>query len=478
LAGIVSATMRWASRSIVGLAVLLLAMVGLAVPAAATVSCSFTAPTVTVTAEAGDSVVIVRTGSAIHVNGAPCDTAAVTTTDTIAVDTTGVVSSVTIDLSGGPFEPGTTAGGEIKFTVNVPNGAPVLKVIGSSGPDHVVAGAGGINLNANEATPDKDVTITGSPAIELEGGDGDDVLSIGGGGDTGNAIRGVLRGGAGNDRLLAGASGSTVDGGEGIDTVDYAAASALEEANLATGQVTHAAGGTDTLTSIESFVGSPGDDRIVGTEGDDTIDGGDGEDTIDYSASTSAVDVNLRGNSATGQGTDILRNIENVIGSPGDDRITGNDEANVLDGGPGNDTIDGGDGDDELIGGAGEDTVSFRSSSSGVTADLKKGTAEGAGKDSLSGFEHVVGSPKADEISGDGKANRLEGLGGNDSIFGRAGDDRIFGGNGNDRLFGQGGDDVLRGEKGKDQHNGGRGKDHCKGGPGADSFVLCENFPT
>jgi Ca2+-binding RTX toxin-like protein len=472
--------MRWASRTIGCLGVVLLASVGLAPPAAAAVACTFTAPTATVTSEAGDAVVIVRSGDAIHVSGSPCESATVTTTDTIAVQATGVLASVTIDLSGGAFAPGATVESDdsSEIEINLPADVPLVWVVGSNAADHVTAGAGGINLNANETTPDVDVAITGTPSIEIEGGDGDDVLSIAGGAATGNAIRGTLRGGLGNDTLRTGAPGSALDGGDGTDAVDYSGATALEEANLATGQVTHAAGGTDTLTSIESFVGSPGDDRIVGTAGDDTIDGGGGVDTIDYSGASSGVVVDLRGNSASGQGTDVLRNIENVIGSTSNDVITGSDGANVLDGGGGNDTIDGGDGDDELIGGAGDDTVSFRSSSSGVTVNLKTGTAEGAGNDTLDGFEHVIGSPKADEITGNGGANRLEGLAGKDSIFGRAGDDRIMGGNGNDRLFGQGGDDVLRGERGKDQHNGGKGTDHCKGGPGADSFVLCENFPT
>ncbi|HSJ49783.1 MAG TPA: calcium-binding protein [Actinomycetota bacterium] len=454
--------MRRASRSLAGLAVLLLAMVGLATPAAAAVDCTFAAPTATVTADAGDPVTIVRSGEAIHVNGTACDNATVANTDTLDFQTTGVLASVTIDLSGGPFAPGATAESDdsSEIEINLPADVPVIRVLGSSGADHVTAGATGINLNANETTADVDVAITGTPSIELDGADGDDVLSIGGGAGMGVAVRGTLRGGLANDTLTTGAPGSAIDGGDGTDTVDYSGAAALEEANLATGQVIHAAGGTDTLTSIESFIGSPGDDTIVGSEGDDTIDGGDGSDTIDYSGAAGAVVVDLARRSATGQGTDVLRNIENVIGSDHNDTVSGDDGANVLDGG------------------AGDDTVSFRSSSSGVTVNLKQGTAEGAGDDTLIGFEHVQGSPEADEITGDGRANRLEGLAGNDTVFGKAGDDRIIGGNGNDRLLGQGGDDVLRGEHGRDQHNGGRGRDHCKGGPGPDSFVLCENFPT
>jgi Ca2+-binding RTX toxin-like protein len=57
-------------------------------------------------------------------------------------------------------------------------------------------------------------------------------------------------------------------------------------------------------------------------------------------------------------------NVENVAGTEGWDRITGNDADNLLLGfgssdellgGAGNDTIDGGDGEDRIVGGAGND---------------------------------------------------------------------------------------------------------------------------
>jgi hypothetical protein len=88
---------------------------------------------------------------------------------------------------------------------------------------------------------------------------------------------------------------------------------------------------------------------------DDSIDGGDGVDTVDYSATTAGVVVDLSAaiNQATGSeiGTDQIVNVENVIGGAGDDRITGNAVANRLDGGTGNDDLRGLAGDDVLIAG-------------------------------------------------------------------------------------------------------------------------------
>jgi len=54
---------------------------------------------------------------------------------------------------------------------------------------------------------------------------------------------------------------------------------------------------------------------------------------------------------------DSLRSIENVIGTAGDDHITGNDANNRLEGGAGLDVINGGAGSDVIIGGPGGDTL-------------------------------------------------------------------------------------------------------------------------
>ena len=54
---------------------------------------------------------------------------------------------------------------------------------------------------------------------------------------------------------------------------------------------------------------------------------------------------------------DILTGFENVVGSFFDDRIIGNDQANTLSGGRGNDILTGGGGADYLIGRSGSDTA-------------------------------------------------------------------------------------------------------------------------
>ncbi|MEL7240002.1 MAG: calcium-binding protein, partial [Planctomycetota bacterium] len=56
---------------------------------------------------------------------------------------------------------------------------------------------------------------------------------------------------------------------------------------------------------------------------------------------------------------DVLRSIENVIGSDEGDVIVGSDEVNVLDGSGGDDLLRGEGGDDVLIGGEGADVFVF-----------------------------------------------------------------------------------------------------------------------
>jgi len=119
-------------------------------------------------------------------------------------------------------------------------------------------------------------------------------------------------------------------------------------------------GADDTITGnavANVLLGGVGNDTLAGGLGNDTLDGGANNDTADYSASAAAATVNLGLGTATGEGSDTLQSLENVIGSALDDTLTGDTGANVLSGGDGNDTVSGGDSDDTLIGGIGTDKL-------------------------------------------------------------------------------------------------------------------------
>ena len=212
-------------------------------------------------------------------------------------------------------------------------------------------------------------------------------------------------GGLGND---------TINGAGGNDSVWYGRSNAAIHLDLSSGIVTGGSG-TDQLLSIEAVIGSNYADTLLGSEGNDwiypdalgdngagtnfkiggadTIDGKGGIDTVKYTNTqdddgfmpTGIVADLSQGTVIDPAGnTDQLSNIENISGSSYEDFITGDNEANHLEGrggndvlyglggddtldagsgndfvygGDSNDTLDGGDGDDALNGGAGDDII-------------------------------------------------------------------------------------------------------------------------
>lgn len=267
-----------------------------------------------------------------------------------------------------------------------------------------------------------------------------------------------------------------------------------------------------TYRGDDTFIGSSGDDSFSGTGGSDSIDGGDGSDVISYDAFDGNVVIGLaEGQAVTISGTSTIVDIEDVIGSRGDDTIGGDAGANVIQGLAGNDYIDGrdgfdtasyldarfavvvdlaagtatgGSGNDTLIsiervvgsrfndtltgssrdetfsgsfgndtmdGGGGKDTVEYDNVGRGVRVDLTAGTASGGGgDDTLASIENVKGSLFADTLLGSRAANVLRGGDGNDVLSGRGGADALSGGNGRDLLAGGTGADTLAGGAGKD----------------------------
>lgn len=123
----------------------------------------------------------------------------------------------------------------------------------------------------------------------------------------------VLIGGAGDDTLIGGAGNDTMDGGEGNDSLS---------------------GGE----GVDWFRGN--------SSGNNTIDGGSGDDLVFYAdtqnSENQGVSVDLASGTKSGiNGTDVLVNIEQVVGSNYDDTLLGDANGNYLEGVSGNDTLDG-----------------------------------------------------------------------------------------------------------------------------------------
>jgi len=471
---------------IVGACVLPVVALMAVVPAGAAVSCTYAGGTNTasVTLDAGgDSATIsVGPGNAIQVNGSNCEAA--TTGNTDVVEVTGDDDgnqSVTISQtgSGGAFPDA------MEFRVDLAGGSgDALTIVGTGGNDTIAFGTNGITIDGDNAADVIDQTgAAGVPAgvesFAAKGGAGNDTLS----GDGPGAAFGprlALDGEAGNDTVEGGNGDDALEGGDGDDTL-------------------RGGGGGDTLT---------------GGAGNDGIDGEAGTDTVSYEGAVPpGVTVDLSVTTAQntgGGGSDAISNVENVVGSSGNDTLRGSSGPNVLLGSLGNDVLEGRDGNDQLIGeegndalaggggddrldgGDGVDTASFVASGSGVSVNLAAGTASGEGSDTLAAIENVRGSDHGDTLVGNDGGNVLTGRGGDDGVTGAGGEDALRGGPGADRLRAGTGADSLRGGTGNDALRagegndvvgggggddllaGGPGRDTCRGGPGADTERSCE----
>lgn len=92
-----------------------------------------------------------------------------------------------------------------------------------------------------------------------------------------------------------------------------------------------------------------------------------------------------------------------------------------------------------------------------------------SGDDSLSGTagpDVIVGQGGNDDIEGLGGDDVICGVGSGDDISGNSGDDKILGGNGSDDLSGGSGNDELSGNSGNDDLRGNSGADFLSGGGG------------
>jgi Ca2+-binding RTX toxin-like protein len=314
-----------------------------------------------------------------------------------------------------------------------------------------------------------------------------------------------------------------IDGGDGLDTLNYSAYSSNITVNLETNTATGTAGaydiekviggsGSDTLIgpnsanawsilstnkgeipgiiefdNIENLVGGNAQDIFVFSDGANvigTIEGNDGLNEFDYSLYTTAVIVDLELGTATGTGG--FFNITRFYGGTASDTfigpnatmnwyIIGADSVNMegdihfedfenLTGGNENDTFVFsalGSVTGHIDGQGGNNTLDYYDYPALVIVSLGAGTATGTG--GISNIQNVIGSQSATNILiGNEEDNIL--VGGNLA-------DILVSGDGNDILLGGGGDDDLVGGNGRDIVAGGEGEDDIYGDAGDDILI-------
>ncbi len=211
----------------------------------------------------------------------------------------------------------------------------------------------------------------------------------------------------------------------------------------ATDNIMYALSGNDVLNGAagnDTLYGQAGNDVLSGGVGNDVLNGGGGVDTASYAGSATGVTLSLAvagpqdlDGAGAGTESDTLVSIENLIGSALNDSLTGDGNANVLTGGAGNDSLNGA---------GGSDTASYAGAAAGVTVSLAVVAAQntgGAGTDTLTSIENLVGSANADTLTGSAVANTINGGAGADLLVGGGAADTIDTGAANDNL-----QDVIR----------------------------------
>ena len=243
----------------------------------------------------------------------------------------------------------------------------------------IVRGDGGVTVTGTKGT---DVIVTGAGDDVVRGAGARDRICSGRGDDQ-------VSGGKGNDSIFAGPGDDDVDADLGRDTAQLGPGT--DHAQGDRGNDTFNGGpGRDRLLGDlddDKLVGGSGDDTIIGGLGADILSGGKGKadllrgdrgvdtlnggpgarDVASYSSASgrqgagrlilefmgnvgwfsfgnsgrAGVSVNLRLGiaAADGGGRDTLDDIEDLIGSPHADGLIGDNGANIIDGGAGDDAI-------------------------------------------------------------------------------------------------------------------------------------------
>ncbi|WP_164845384.1 calcium-binding protein, partial [Pseudovibrio denitrificans] len=307
---------------------------------------------------------------------------------------------------------------------------------------------GGSNFDDVLTGDDQNNVLYAQHGIDkLYGLGGDDQLNAYGSGAD------ILDGGEGTDtvRYYYASSGVTVNLADPSQNTGDAAGDTYVSIERVMGTRDHA----DTL------IGDAGNNRLYGYAGGDTLDGGPGVDIVDYASSPTGVSVNLTTGAVSGGHAegDTISNFEIIMGSNHDDVLIGDEQNNALYGFKGNDRLEGKSGNDTLNayhggnayldGGPGVDTARYRWSKHALTinlADPSQNTGDAAG-DTYVSIENATGSDAyGDSLTGDSGNNRLSGYGGNDTLNGAAGNDNLHGGKGNDTFVFEGisfGRDVI-----------------------------------
>ena len=295
-------------------------------------------------------------------------------------------------------------------------------------------------------------------------------------------------GGGGTDRIELAANFTSIvltptslSAGPTInDTLD-----GIEQASVSGGSFDNDIDASTFSAGSVTLAGEDGDDTLRGGRGADLLDGG-GETQADHLIQSADADQILSDTSLSGDGGDVLADIEaaslsggasaNSLSAAGFNSSPGFAFV-TLDGALGDDTIEAAIGATSAIGGGGDDRL-VESRDVDMTLGASSMTRNGTADIFFAGIEEasLQGGAGANDIDVDdafGGPTTLAGGGGGDSA-----PDTLDGGSGPDSLSGVGGADDLLGRGADDTLSGGAGADDIDGGGETAGDLLVETFDT
>lgn len=204
-----------------------------------------------------------------------------------------VSTNGTLAIDGGSSSTVTTSTGDTLRLLGTQNIGPSVIDL-SSVTDQVATFNGAANAAIQVGFEHLDASgIGGTYGVQVTGGSGVNAL-------TGTAYADVLDGGAGNDVITGGAGADVIDGGTGVDTyIAGDGAAIIVTLNTSTAATVTVIGGTDdTIVNIENVIGTSGNDIITGDSAANTLNGDAGHDLITGGAGADSI--------TAGEGTDIV----------------------------------------------------------------------------------------------------------------------------------------------------------------------------
>ncbi len=231
------------------------------------------------------------------------------------------------------------------------------------------------------------------------------------------------------------------------NTLDYSSAPAAVKVDFSQGTAQVGTLAQDSISAFQRVIGSAGDDDFIDGAGLSYVDGAGGYNTLDFFGNPNGISLNLAaGTGTSGFGTAMtIKNIQIVYGSLyHPNTIIGANDTQNIFG-----SMYGG---DKITANSANTQVSFATSAAAVTVNLTTGvnTGGGAQGDVLTNVDQIQGSNYNDTLTGNGSYSGLDGYLGNDTLIGGGGYDVYYfaegAGYGQDVVFNGTGSGAASGE--------------------------------